>query len=218
MKNKYFTLKLLLAILIVCMVLLTGRYYQHKMVIISSDGASEKDKPNTTKPTTTKPKESSSTTTKPLSTTKPTNSTKPASGNEGGTSVVDYGIKKPTTFKSFDELAMRDVNTMFVFGRTGCVYCEKYYPVLEEVSKEKKIEIVYVNLANFNEEDYLAVLNSDITILGKCVNDGVNKKLSDGFGTPLTLFINKYSTYDCIRGYKDKNDLENILKKIGYIK
>lgn len=218
MKNKYFTLKLLLAILIVCMILLTGRYYQHKMVIMSSEGTSEKDKPNTTKATTTKPKESSSTTTKPLTTTKPTNTTEPVTSTGGNENVPNYGIKKPTTFKSFDELAMRDVNTMFVFGRTGCVYCEKYYPVLEEISKEKKIEIVYVNLANFNEEDYLAVLNSDITILGKCVNEGVNKKLSDGFGTPLTLFINKYSTYDCIRGYKDKSDLESLLKKIGYIK
>ena len=215
MKNKYFLFKILLIVLIVCMVALTGRYYQHKKDLTTNDDTVKKDEP----PKTTKPSSSSTiTTTKPTTTKQPDvpGTTEPKGDEVSNPS--SFGLKKPTTFKEFDELAKRETNTMFVFGRTGCVHCEKYYPILEEVASLKKIGIVYVNLANFSEEDYLAVLNSNVVIPGKCVNEGIDKKLADGFGTPLSLFINKYETYDCIRGYKNKTDLITILQKVGYIK
>ena len=42
----------------------------------------------------------------------------------------DYGFKKVTTYLEFESLlARQNKNTYFVFGRTGCYYCEQFVPV-----------------------------------------------------------------------------------------
>lgn len=203
MKNKYFTYKFLLACLIVFMSLLAFRYYQHKMNLLS--GASGTEKEDNPSHPIQKPENNGNTI---------DDEAKKHLGKNSG----EIGLKTPTTFAEFDALVKRDADAMFVFGRTGCGYCENYYPVLEDVANSEKIEIIYINLANLSEEHYQAVLNADITIPGRCVKEGVDKKLVEGFGTPLSLFINKGETYNCIRGYKNKTDLLKTLKKAGYIR
>lgn len=203
MKNKYLTFGVFLAILIFLLSALTVRYYNHKKELYSnlSDGIIDNNNNSDNRNNSDDDVSLDNIATEHL-------------GKNSG----EVGLKTPTTFEEFDALAMRDADALFVFGRTGCGYCEQYYPVLQEVAEEQKVEIIYVNLADFSKEDYATIIESDITIPGKCVNDGVDRKIGGGFGTPLSLYMNKYETYDCIRGYKNKKDLLKSMKKAGYIK
>lgn len=132
-------------------------------------------------------------------------------------SVQSKYLKKITTYEEFQEYANRDESTFFVLGRTGCHFCERYLPVLNSVSNEYKIEIVYVDFKKLSEEDYKKVMNGGLTIPGKCTKTGEEISLSQGFGTPVSLFVRNNQTYDCIRGYNEKDKLVSSLQKIGYI-
>lgn len=132
---------------------------------------------------------------------------------------IEYGLKKVETYAEFNTLISRPNKNMFVvFGRQGCYFCEKYIPILNEVSQEYKVEIIYIDLLSLDASDYENVINTPLIIPGECTKDGIDSKLSAGFGTPLSLFINNNETYSCIRGYKDKKSLQAILKDNNYIK
>jgi hypothetical protein len=127
-------------------------------------------------------------------------------------SVENYGVVEITTYDEFLSLINRDKNTFLVLGKTGC-----HYPVLTKIAEEYKIEIVYVNIAKLTAEDKKSVFNSTLTIPAKCTDSEVDVSLNSGFGTPLSLFVNSGTTYDCIRGYKNESDLKASLIEIGYI-
>ena len=57
----------------------------------------------------------------------------------------------------------------------------------------------------------------ELKILAKCNREGEEQSLSEGFGTPLTLFTAKGETIDCIGGYVDKDELLTKLKEVGMI-
>ncbi len=122
-----------------------------------------------------------------------------------------------TTYSDFMKYLNREKNTFFVFGKENCSYCMSYKPVLNKVISEYNIEVVYVDLGKLSEDDYYNVLNTSLTIPAKCTKDNKDSLLKDGFGTPLSLFTNNGSTYDCIRGYKNHDTLVGLLKQIGYI-
>lgn len=146
------------------------------------------------------------------------NDEKQNSTNENDTPVsIQSKVKKITTYDEFIEYSGRQANAFFVLGRTGCHYCEMYLPVLDTVSSEYNVEIIYLDFSKFSEDDYKAVMHSGLTIPSKCTTSGEETPLYTGFGTPLSLFVNENKSYDCIRGYKDKDNLVKQLKSIGYI-
>lgn len=130
----------------------------------------------------------------------------------------DPGLKYINTFEQFNALATReDVNTYFVFGRDGCHYCESFKPILEEVATLYKIQIHYIDMAFLSSDDYQMLIGSQLNIPSKCSKTGEDTSLSKGFGTPLTLFVRGNKTYDCIRGYKNRDNLIDSLNDVGYI-
>lgn len=131
-------------------------------------------------------------------------------------------IKNPSvimvdSFASFNKYINNEDGKFIVFGKENCEFCTNYKPVLEQISTNYGVEIVYVNMSKLSSSDYQNVMNTDITIPGKCNKEGADIKLKAGFGTPLGLFIKKGATYDCIRGYNDYSTMEILLKTIGYI-
>ena len=106
---------------------------------------------------------------------------------------------------------------MLVIGRSGCHYCDIYKPVLEDASSKYGFQYIYIDLMSLSEDEKSALLNSDIIVPGKCRKEGVDGYLKDGFGTPLTLFIDNKTSYDCIRGYVDERYLIKFLKDILFI-
>lgn len=129
----------------------------------------------------------------------------------------NYGVKTIDSLAKYEELLARDENIFLVFGRDGCHFCELYEPVLTEVAALYKIEIDYVNLALLTPSDYKDVLSSSLRIPAKCTKNSEDSDISNGFGTPLTLFVRKGETYNCIRGYKDRTNLIKDLKDFGYV-
>ena len=108
-------------------------------------------------------------------------------------------------------------NYMLVVGQEKCSFCDMYKPVLEEISKLYKFNYMYVDVKNLSDEDMSLFFSSEILIPGKCHNSGIDSHLSDGFSTPLTLFIKDKTSYDCIRGYVNKDSLIFKLKEISFI-
>lgn len=132
--------------------------------------------------------------------------------------VENPGLKIVSTYEAFNELASREnIKAFFVFGRKGCHYCDLYQPILKEVAELYKIEVAYIDMAALASDDYDKVLHAPLKIPAKCSKTGEETDLSYGFGTPLSLFVDNYTTYDCIRGYKEKMNLITSLRDIGYI-
>ncbi len=76
-----------------------------------------------------------------------------------------------------------------VIEREGCGYCTMYMPVVEEISKEKKIPLYYIDLA-------------DITSSEAKELERTNKylKRNSDWGTPTTLFMLGDRVIDTISG------------------
>ena len=87
-----------------------------------------------------------------------------------------------------------------VIEREGCGYCTMYMPVVEEISKEKKIPLYYIDLADItsNEAKELERTNKYL------------KRNSD-WGTPTTLFMLGDRVLDALGGYTDKDGVLSFL-------
>lgn len=108
--------------------------------------------------------------------------------------------------------------TMAVFGRDNCYYCRQFMPVVNTVAEENNLDnIYYFDSNNYDENEYNKIMDSNLTIPAACSSTGKEAKLSDGFGTPLTLFTKKNKVIDCINGYVNKKTLISKLKTVGMI-
>jgi len=132
--------------------------------------------------------------------------------------AISNSVLTVTNYDDFNYYMKQNYNVFMVFGKQVCHFCSLYKPVLERVQKEYNRPIVYVDLSELSREDYSKVLNSSLVIPAKCTNVNADTPISQGFGTPLSLFVNNGEVYDCIRGYKDYDTLVGLLKNIGYIK
>lgn len=122
------------------------------------------------------------------------------------------------SFSEFNRYVNSQKGMFIVFGKENCSFCSQYRPVLSQISNTYNVEIAYLNMTNLSEDDYFNVMNTDLTIPAKCVKEGRDIKLKEGFGTPLSLFVREGAVYDCIRGYNDYETSEILLRTIGYIK
>ncbi len=105
---------------------------------------------------------------------------------EAGMHQVDY--------KGYRELVDSNEPFIFVIERKNCGYCQMYMPILEEVTKEKKISIYYI--------DTEAVDSTDISKLSS--ENKYLKKHSD-WGTPTTIFMKGENILDALGGYVEKD-------------
>ena len=82
-----------------------------------------------------------------------------------------------------------------VIERAGCSYCIQYMPIVEEVAKEKKIPVYYIDTDTLSTDDMNELSNTN----------GYLKK--NNWGTPTTLFMLGDRVLDNIPGYVDKEEL-----------
>ncbi len=130
--------------------------------------------------------------------------------------VISY--KTVSTYDEYKTIVDSDKIVMSVFGRNSCSWCNKYKPVYNEVAGEYDVDIYYFDSDSFDKDEYSKIRNMGLKIPSSCVREGVEKDLSEDFGTPLTLFTKKGKTIDCIGGYVDKDALVTKLKDVGMIK
>ena len=130
----------------------------------------------------------------------------------------DIAYKTVSTYKEYMTLVSSKKTIMAVFGRNSCGWCNKFKPVYNDVAAEYNLDIYYFDSDSFNSAEYSKILNSGLTIPAKCSRTKTEVPLSNGFGTPLTLFTKSGKTVGCIGGYTNKTGLINELKNVGILK
>ena len=111
------------------------------------------------------------------------------------TLVGEAGMQE-ITYNQYTEFVNNGDAFILVIEREGCSYCTMYMPIVEEVSKEKKIPLYYIDIAKMTSDD----LNELST------KNAYLKKNSD-WGTPTTLFMLGNRVLDTISGYVKKDAL-----------
>ena len=108
--------------------------------------------------------------------------------------------------------------TMAVFGRDSCFYCNQFKPVYNTVAEEYNLNIYYFDSDSYDKTEYASIMKMGLMIPASCSDTQKEVELSQGFGTPLTLFTKNGKVIDCISGYIGKKELVSKLKTVGMIK
>lgn len=103
---------------------------------------------------------------------------------------------------SYDDYAtMVDNGDAFIviIERAGCSFCTMYMPIVEEVAKEKKIPIYYIDTDTLTTDE-MNELNNNNSYLKR-----------NNWGTPTTLFMLGDRVLDTISGYTEKDSVLSFL-------
>lgn len=104
------------------------------------------------------------------------------------------------TYSEYEDMVNSDKAFVVVIERTTCSYCQQYMPIMEEVAKEQKIAVTYINTDNLTEEEFNKLSTT-------------NKYLKKNqWGTPTTLFMLGDRIVDSIGGYVGKESIEAFFK------
>lgn len=135
--------------------------------------------------------------------------------NEYTESVIesDYIIKNANYDTFYKNLYSEEI-LMNVFGRTDCYHCNRYVPEYNKISNNHKLKVYVFNENEIEGKEYSKIMDLDLIIPARCTSIDSDQKLSDGFGTPLTLFTKSGEVIDCISGYVDADTLNNKIIKI----
>lgn len=106
--------------------------------------------------------------------------------------------------KAFIDVLNSSSKRLVYIGRPTCTYCQKFSPILEEVSKEYNIDYYYVNTDEIASEELAAILEK----LGKT---------SSKFGTPYLAVVQNGEKTGEQPGYIEKEDLIEFFKKNGLV-
>lgn len=123
---------------------------------------------------------------------------------------ASYKVAK--NFKEYKKTVKSDNVIVSVFGRESCYHCNRFKPVYNAVAEKYNLDIYYFDSDNYNKEQYKKIVNLDLTVPAKCSSKGAQFKLSEGFGTPLTIITKKNKVIDCIGGYVNRSSLIETLK------
>lgn len=100
------------------------------------------------------------------------------------------------TYDQYEEMVDNGDAFIVVLERAGCGYCIQYMPIIEEVAKEKKIPLYYIDTDTLSSEE-LNLLSTTNNYL---------KRNSD-WGTPTTLFMLGERVLDTIGGFVEKDSV-----------
>ena len=105
------------------------------------------------------------------------------------------------TYNEYEDKVSSGEPFIVVIEREGCGYCTMYMPVLEEISKDKKIPLYYIDIAYLTNEE-----------LTKLETKNKYLKKNSNWGTPTTIFMLGDRILDTISGYTDKNGVLSFLE------
>lgn len=114
---------------------------------------------------------------------------------ENTNEIIGNEIK---TKNEFDKIKKSKNYSIVVVISNNCHYSEIFNPILEDVIQEYNVNIYYLNI----DSNFYNSVDLDTSV----------------YGTPTTIIYKNDKVINNIRGYKEKNDLINILKKNGVIK
>ena len=104
------------------------------------------------------------------------------------------------TYSEYEDMVEAGDPFVVVIERTTCGYCQQYMPIMEEVAKEQKIAVTYINTDNLTEEEF-----DELSTTNKYLK-------KHEWGTPTTLFMLGDRIVDSIGGYVGKESIEAFFK------
>ncbi len=104
------------------------------------------------------------------------------------------------TYDKYSEMVKNGDAFVVVIERTGCSYCQMYMPIMEEVAKEQKIAVTYINTDNLTEDEF-----NELSTTNKYLK-------KNQWGTPTTLLMVGDRIVDSIGGYVEKSSIEAFFK------
>ena len=114
---------------------------------------------------------------------------------ENTNEIIGNEIK---TKNEFDKIKKSNNYSIVVVISNVCPYSEIFKPILEDVIQEYNVNIYYLNI----DSNFYNSVDLDTSV----------------YATPTTVIYKNGKVINNIEGYKEKNDLINILKKNGVIK
>lgn len=103
------------------------------------------------------------------------------------------------TYSDYEEKVENGDAFIVIIERAGCSYCVQYMPIVEEVAKEKKIPIYYIDTDTLTQDEYTELSTTN------------NYLKRNEWGTPTTLFMLGSRVLDTIGGYVDKDSVLSFL-------
>ncbi len=107
------------------------------------------------------------------------------------------------TVDEYLEMSKRDENLIFLLGKDDCKFCETAIPILQQLSKEYKLDIYYLNITKFTGDDQEKFLSTN--------NDFSH------VGTPYLFVVNQEDVIDFNNGLTDKAHYKQFFKENGFI-
>lgn len=109
--------------------------------------------------------------------------------------------------------------TVAVFGKESCTYCKLYLHTINDIAKEKNLNIYYFDADNYDINEYFKIIQElDYEIPEKCTANKTKTTMVKGFDKPLTIITKSGEMVDCLLGYVENETLENKLSEVGVIK
>ena len=110
------------------------------------------------------------------------------------TLVGEVGLHQ-ITYGEYEEKVENGDAFIVIIERAGCSYCIQYMPIVEEVAKEKKIPLYYIDTDTLSQDEF-NLLSSTNSYLKR-----------NNWGTPTTLFMLGDRVLDTIPGYVEKDSI-----------
>lgn len=104
-------------------------------------------------------------------------------------------------YSTYEEKIANGDNFIVIIERTGCTYCIKYMPLVEETAKELAIPVYYINTDNLSQDEFTSLNNSNSYLK------------RNQWGTPTTLFMVGDKVIDSIGQYVEKDTFVSFVKE-----
>ena len=95
-------------------------------------------------------------------------------------------------------------DSIVLFSRPTCVYCQIAEPILHHIAYQYKLTINHVNTDEMSSSDETKLVESD-------------DYFSDGFGTPLLVVVSNGEIVDMVSGLVDTENYVKFFTKHGFI-
>lgn len=103
------------------------------------------------------------------------------------------------TYSDYKNLVDNGEAFILIIERAGCGYCQMYMPIIEEIVKEKKISILYIDTDTLTEEEFNELSTKNAYLK------------RNNWGTPTTLLMLGNRVLDSIGGYVEKETVLSFL-------
>ena len=112
----------------------------------------------------------------------------------------DVGLNK-VSYDEYENHINNDDAILVVIERTGCSWCAKYLPIMEEVASTYQIPVLDIDIAELTDLERTKLNNSNRYL-----------KTQD-WGTPTTLLLKGSIVVDSIGGYVEKETLVSFIEE-----